>query len=133
MFKEAYQLVREILADEQLNAHIAEVTGKHLAVIDAGVKVSAPCAAISVNGGSCSRRTNSNAEIGFIVSFILPFWGTDAFMKCIDFVDFALPIFFDYKDRHNFILRAAPGIYEPDKVGSQFWTVDFLLTVSAFV
>ena len=133
MFREAYSLIREILNDEDLNAYILDVTGKHLAVIDAGAKVTAPAAAILFNGGDFSRRQNSSNEIGFTVSFAMPFWGAEAFLRCIDFADFALPVFFDYKGRHNFILRVNPSINELDDSDSRLWTVDFALTVSVFL
>ena len=103
------------------------------AVIDAGAKVTAPAAVILFNGGDFSRRQNSSSEIGFTVSFALPFWGAEAFLRCIDFADFALPVFFDYKGRHNFILRVNPAINELDDSDSRLWTVDFALTVSVFL
>lgn len=130
MYREAYNLLREILDDEQLNKYIVKSTGKHLAVIDAGAKVSAPCVSINLNGGSFTRRSNSNSEIDYLISFALPFWGADAFIRCLEFVDFALPIFFDYRDKRNFILRANPSINELDAENSQLWTVDILVTVS---
>ena len=65
MYREAYNLLREVLDDDQLNQYIFTDTGKHLAVIDAGAKVTAPCASINLNGGSVTRRTNSNAEIEY--------------------------------------------------------------------
>ena len=39
MYREAYNLLREVLDDDQLNEYIFTGTGKHLAVIDAGAKV----------------------------------------------------------------------------------------------
>ena len=133
MYREAYNLIREILDDEQLNRYIVEATGKHLAIIDAGAQVTAPCASINLNGGAFSRKSNTGAEIDFLVTFALPFWGADAFVKCVDFVDAALPIFFDYRNKRNFILRAVPSINELDAEASQLWTVQILFTVSAFV
>ena len=133
MYIDAYNLLREILDDEQLNQYIFKETGKHLAVINAGAKVTAPCVSINLNGGSFTRKSNSGTEIDFLVSFALPFWGADAFTKCLDFIDFAIPVFFDYRDRHNFILRANPSINELDAEGSQLWTVEILFTVSAFL
>ena len=133
MYREAYNLLREILDDEQLNQYIFSETGKHLAVIDAGAKVTAPCVSINLNGGAVTRKTNSNTEIEYLVSFALPFWGADAFIRCLDFIDFSLPIFFDYRDKHNFVLKANPSINEFDAENSQLWTVDILFTVSIFV
>ena len=133
MYKQAYELIREILNDDTLNNYILDETGKHLAIIDAGATFSAPSATILFNGGDFSRRSNSETEIQFIVSFALPFWGDNSFVRCIDFIDFVLPVFFDYRNRRNFILRVNPSINELDYDGSQLWTVDFLLTVSAFI
>ena len=133
MYKEAYNLLREVLDDEQLNEYIFSETGKHLAVIDAGAKITAPCVSINLNGGTVTRKTNSNTEIEYLVSFALPFWGADAFIRCLDFIDFSLPIFFDYRDKHNFVLKANPSINEFDAENSQLWTVDILFTVSIFV
>ena len=133
MFRQAYNLIREILCDEALDIYIFTETGKHLAVIDAGAQVTAPAATILFNGGDISRRDNSSCEIGYSVSFALPFWGADAFGKCIDFVDFALPIFFDYKNKRNFILRVNPSINELDAEGRQLWAVDFSLSFLTFI
>ena len=133
MYREAYNLLREILDDEQLNEYIFTETGKHLAVIDAGAKVTAPCVSINLNGGAVTRKSNSSTEIEYLVSFALPFWGADAFLRCLDFIDFSLPIFFDYRDKHNFVLKANPSINEFDAENSQLWTVDILFTVSIFV
>ena len=133
MFRKAYDLIREILDDQQLGDYVLQQTGKHLAVIDAGAKVTAPCAAVSLNGGAFSHKFNTSTEIEYLVSFALPFWGADAFIRCIDFIDFALPIFFDYRDKRNFILRVTPAIHELDEQDSRIWTVDFLITVSAFI
>ena len=133
MYREAYNLLREILDDEQLNQYIFEATGKYLAVINAGAKITAPCASINLNGGAFTRRNNSNSEIDYLISFVLPFWGADAFTKCIDFVDFVLPILFDYRDKRNFILRANPTINELDAENSQLWTVDIIATVSVLL
>ena len=133
MYREAYNLLREVLDDEQLNEYIFTETGKHLAVIDAGAKITAPCVSINLNSGSVTRKTNSSTEIEYLVSFALPFWGADAFLRCLDFIDFSLPIFFDYRDKHNFILKANPSINEFDAENSQLWTVDILFTVSIFV
>lgn len=133
MYREAYNLLREVLDDDQLNQYIFTETGKHLVVIDAGVKVTAPCVSINLNGGSLTRKSNSSTEIEYLLSFTLPFWGTDAFTRCLDFIDFTLPIFFDYRDKHNFVFRANPSINEIDAENSQLWTVDILFTVSVFI
>ena len=133
MYTEAYNLLREVLNDEQLNDYIFNETGKHLAVIDAGAKITAPCVSINLNGGAVTRKTNSSTEIEFLLSFALPFWGEDAFIRCLDFIDFVLPIFFEYRDNFNFILKANPSINEVDADNSQLWTVDFLFSVSIFI
>ena len=133
MYKEAYNLIREILSDDALNDYVLRETKKHLAVIDAGADVTAPAAAILFDGGDLSRRSNTSCEVGYTVSFLLPFWGSDAFVRCINFVDFVTPIFFDCKSNRNFILRVNPSIKELDAQGSQLWSVSFSLTVSVFI
>ena len=132
MFKNAYQLIRDILDDDTLNNYILDETGKHLAVINAGAKISAPCVSILLNGGSYSRKSNSGAEVDFLVSFALPFWGAKAFIQCLDFVDLILPVFFDYRGNRDFVLRASPSIQELDAEGSQLWAVNFILTVATY-
>ena len=72
MYREAYNLLREVLDDDQLNEYIFTETGKHLAVIDAGAKVTAPCVSINLNGGAVTRKSNSSTEIEYLVSFALP-------------------------------------------------------------
>ena len=46
MYKEAYELIREILEDEKLNEFVKRTTGKRLAIIDSGPKVTFPAAGI---------------------------------------------------------------------------------------
>ena len=131
MYKEAYNLIREILDDEQLNQYIKDVTGKALAVISAGPQVDTPAVRIALSGGEFTRSSNTTHEVNFTVTFDFPFWGDDAFEQGIDFIDFALPIFFDYgsgKNNKNVITKANPSINEIDPE-SNFWTVNFNLTI----
>lgn len=130
MFRKAFDFILDILSDQQINDYIADLTGKHLAIINAGAQVSAPSAQISFLGGRASRKDNTSAQITYSVSFMLPFWSNDAFAHCIDFVDFVIPIFFDYRDGSSFILNVEPSILEPDELFSQLWRVNFSLTLS---
>ena len=133
MYRKAYDFILDILNDKQINDYIADITGKNLAIINAGAQVSAPSAQISFVGGRSSRKENTSAQITYSVAFMLPFWSNDAFERCIDFVDFVIPIFFDYRDGRSFILHIEPTIHEPDELLSQLWRVDLSLTLSIFL
>ena len=133
MYRKAYDFVLDILNDAQINDYIHDITGKHLAIINAGAQVSAPSAQISFLGGRASRKDNTSAQILYSVDFWLPLWSNDAFSCCIDFVDFIIPIFFDYRDGSSFILQIEPSIHEPDELLSQLWRVQFSLTLSIFL
>ena len=133
IYNEAYSFLLEILNDYQLQEFVFNSTGKHLAIINDGAKINEPCVSISLNGGSVTRSSNSNREIEFRLSFSFPFWETDAFSTCIDFIDFFLPILFDYKGNHMFILNAAPTINELLSDSEALWSVDFVVTVSLFI
>lgn len=131
MYRQAYDLIREILDDEQLNQYIKDATGKALSVISAGPQVDTPAVKIALNGGEFNRSSNTIREVNFSVIFSFPFWGDDALELGIDFIDFALPIFFNYgsgKNNKNVIVRATPSINEIDPE-ADFWTVNFNLTI----
>ena len=132
MYSQAYKLVREILEDEELNAFIFEETGKHLAIIDAGAQITTPAALISFAGGDFSRRSNTNAEVEFTVSFLVPYWGDTAFTRCLEFLDFVVPVFFAYSDTGAYVVNASPAIHEPDDVSEQ-WSIDITLSVKVFL
>ena len=131
MFKEAYALIREILEDEQLNQYIFENTGKRLAVINAGAQVTTPAANVTLSSGTKTRRSNTSNEVNYLISFALPFFGADAFDKCLDFLDFVIPIFFDYKTKKDFIKSVNPSIIEQDSE-RDFWIINFNVTVEVF-
>ena len=133
MYRKAYDFILDILNDTQINNYIAGITGKHLAIINAGAQVSAPSAQISFLGGRSSRKDNTSTQVSYRVEFMLPFWSNDAFERCIDFVDFVIPIFFDYRDGRSFILHIEPSIHEPDELLSQLWRVALSLTLSIFL
>lgn len=131
MFKQAYDLICEILEDVQLNQYIKDATGKALSIISAGPQVDTPAVRIALNGGEFNRSSNTSREIVFSVTFDFPFWGDDAFEQGIEFIDFALPIFFDYgsgKNNKNVIVRAVPSINEINPE-NDFWSVNFNLTI----
>lgn len=129
MFKHAYSLIREFLDDEELQHFFVENTGKHLAVINAGAQVTSPTAKISLNSGEVSRKSNTNNDLVFSVSFAIPFFGSDAFERCIDFVDFVAPICLDYKTKHTFIKYVTPSIIELDNE-NDFWVVVLNISIS---
>ena len=55
MYKEAYELIREILEDDKLNEFVHKTTGKRLAIIDSGPKVTFPAVGIVFRGGEISH------------------------------------------------------------------------------
>ncbi len=136
MYRESYELIREILNDEQLNKYVLESTGKALAVIDSGPQVTMPAAAIVFNGGEVTRAENSMQTVEYDVPFALPYWGTDGMKKCHEFLDIALDTFFSHErraksGRRNFIVKANPFMMEEDPE-EKFWVVTIRVTVSIF-
>ena len=137
MYKEAYELLREILDDEILNDYVKNLTGKHLAVIDAGAQITTPAVKITFVGGEISRADNAMQTVRYNIAFFLPFWGTDALEMSHDFMDVAIQAFFDHEQRTNparvnRVLRIVPSIVE-EAEDSELWTVAFDATVSIFM
>ena len=133
MFRKAYDFIRDILKDDPIDGYILTLTNKHLAVIDAGAKVTVPAVQISFAGGRSSRRCNTAVEAAFNVDFALPFWGADAFAKCLDFVDFVIPVIFDYKEQNAFVSHVASNIQEPEELSSQIWHVQLSISISILI
>lgn len=132
MLKEAYSLIMEVLNDEQLNEYIQKNTGKKLTIINAGAQVTTPSAIVTLSNGEYTRASNTKQDTGFLISFNLPFWGTDAFDKCLDFLDFAIPIFFDYRTKQNFIKSISPSVVEQDSE-RKFWIININVIVEVFI
>ena len=133
MFRKAYDFLHDILRDQHLHDYILDLTGKHLAVLDAGAKPSIPNAQLSFLNGSVSRRSNSAMEAAFSVDFALPFGGKYAFENCIDFIDFVVPIFLDYSEGFAFVSSVSPVIQEPDELSSQIWHVLLSISISILI
>ena len=137
MFKEAYNLIIEILDDEDFNNYIKENTGKTLAIIDAGAKLTTPSASITFGGGEISRAENTLQNVDYIISFALPFWSAESMKKCHDFLDKAIETFFAHEqkysmNRKNFITKISPSITEED-TEKKLWTVSLRVTVSIYL
>ena len=137
MYIEAYELLREILEDKELNAYIFNITGKHLAVINAGAQVTIPSARITFEGGEISCSDNTSQDTRYRVEFALPFWGDDALELSHEFLDVAVRAFFEHEQRDNPIrinrvVRINPSISEFNEE-SELWTVAFDVTVSVFI
>ena len=137
MYKESYELIREILEDEQLNKYVFETTGKALAVIDSGPQVTMPAAAIVFNGGEVSCAENSMQTVEYDIPFALPYWGADGMKKCHDFLDVAIDAFFSHEQRdstgrRNFIVKANPFMME-EEPEEKWWAVTIRVTVSVFI
>ena len=137
MYKEAYELIREILDDEQLNRYVLESTGKAMAVIYSGPQVTMPAAAIVFNGGEVSRAENSMRTVEYDVPFAMPYWGTDGMRKCHEFLDVALDAFLSHEQRseagrRNFVVKANPFMME-ESPEEKFWLVTLRVTVSVFM
>ena len=122
----------EILEDERLKEYISKTVGKKLAVINAGAQVTTPSATISLNGGECTRASNTNQEVNYKISFALPFFGANAYDKCLDFLDFLIPIFFDYRTRTEFIKSASPSLIEQNN-DIKTWIININVIVEVFV
>ena len=137
MYTEAYELLREILDDEELNAFVVRETGKHLAVIDAGARITTPSAAITFGGGETSYADNTPHEVRYRVDFALPDWSADALRKSHEFLDVAIKAFFEHEQRNNpvrvnRVKSVNPSIRELDEE-SEIWTVAFDVTVLVFI
>ncbi|MBR0167727.1 MAG: hypothetical protein IJQ08_03550 [Synergistaceae bacterium] len=137
MYKEAYELLREILDDETLNEYIFNETGKHLAVIDAGAQITTPSAKITFSGGGISQSDNVMQFANYNVAFAFPFWDANALGKSHEFLDVAVKAFFEHEMRTNSIhinrvMRVSPSISEYDEE-SELWTVAFDVAVSIFI
>lgn len=128
MFKEVYSFICEILADEQLNQYIFENIGKRLTIINAGAQVTTPAVNVTLSDGTQTRRNNTNNEVNYVASFALPFFGADAFEKCLDFLDFVIPICFEYRTKNKFIKNINPSIIEKDSE-RDFWIINLNITV----
>lgn len=136
MYKEAYNLIIEILKDEQFNDYIKKNTGKTLAIIDAGANLTTPSASITFEGGEILRAENVMQDVVYNISFALPFWSVDSMKKCHDFLDEAIDTFFAHEQRvlstrKNFVTKISPSIVEED-TEKKLWTVNLRVTVTIF-
>lgn len=136
MYLEAYELLLEILQDQELNDFIFAETGKHLAIIDAGAQITIPAVKITFEGGETSYADNTAHEVRYTVNFALPFWSADALRKNHEFLDVAMRAFFGYEQRTNPIhvnrvQSVNPSITEQNEE-SEVWIVTFNVTVLVF-
>ena len=136
MYVEAYELIREILEDEELNDFVLRTTRKKLAVIDSGPQVTVPAAGIFFIGGEISRGENTVQEAEYRVAFVLPYWGENGMRLCHEFLDVAVRAFYAYErprdpGRSNYVLRLDPFLAEDDPE-KQWWTVGVRVFVSIF-
>ena len=122
----------EILEDERLKEYFSKNIGKKLTVINAGAQVTTPSATITLNGGECTRASNTKQEVSYKISFALPFFGANAFDKCLDFLDFVIPIFFDYRTRTEFIKSASPLLIEQNN-DIKSWIININVIVEVFI
>ena len=137
MYVEAYELVREILEDEELGQYVLRTTGKRLAVIDSGPQVTVPSAGVAFVGGEVSRSENAMQTADYDVTFALPYWDADGMRLCHGLLDVAVEAAFAHEQREegrgrrNFVLRASPSLMEEDPE-EKWWTVGLRLTVTIF-
>ena len=137
MYIEAYELLREILDDEALNQFIIHETGKHLAVIDEGAKITIPSATITFGGGETSYADNTPHEVRYTIDFALPFWGVNALRKAHEFLDVAIKAFFEHEQRNNpvrvnRVKSVNPSITEFNEE-AELWTVTLDVAVFVFI
>ena len=138
MYVEAYELIHEILEDEELQAYVKDSTGKRLAVIDSGPRVTAPAASIAFMGGSISRGENAMQDAEYDVTFAMPYWGADGMKKCHGLLDVAIEAFFAHEQREgggarrrNFIKTVNPLMMEEDPE-AKWWVVTLRVTATIF-
>ncbi len=131
MYAEAYDLIRDILEDEQLNAFIKKSTGKKLAIIDAGPPVTTPAAGILFVGGEIANPDNQMQKVRYNVPFALPYWDAKAMRRCHEFLDIAVEAFYAHKRGRNFVISVDPALMEDDPE-SQWWTVALRVTIAIF-
>ena len=125
-------MLLEILEDERLKEYFSKNTGKKLTVINAGAQITTPSATITLDGSECTRASNTKRDVRFTVSFALPSFSSNGFEKCLDFLDFAVPVLFDYRTRTEFIKSASPSLIEKnDEIKS--WIININVTVEVFV
>jgi len=122
----------EILEDDRIKEYVLENIGKKLTVINAGAQVTTPSATVSFNGGECTRASNTKQEVSYKVSFALPSFSSNAFDKCLDFLDFVTPIFFDYRTRKEFVKSVSPSMIEQDK-DIKSWIINLNVIVEVFI
>lgn len=135
MYKEAYELIREILEDDKLNEFVQKTTGKRLAIIDSGPKVTFPAAGIMFRGGEISRPDNNMQEVQYDVPFGLPYFDANAMARCHEFLDVAIEAFFAHErltgGHRNFVKRVEPLLVEDDPE-EKCWTVAVRATIAIF-
>ena len=136
IYNEAYSLLLEILLDQHLQDFVLENTGKHLAIINSDIQVSAPAAKINFNGGNISLAENSIQQVNYNVAFYLPLSGDNAFAVCHDFIDHAVLTFINHENKtmgkRNYVTGINPSIIEP-KDASEDWIVAFDVAISIFL
>ena len=103
-----------------------------MTVISAGAQITTPSATIMLNSGEYTRANNTKQDVKFIVSFALPSFSSNAFDKCLDFLDFVMPVFFDYRTRTEFIKTASPSVIEHDNE-IKSWIININIVVEVFV
>lgn len=134
MYIEAYDLIREILGDAELEAHVLRTTGKGLTVIDGGPQVTTPAAVITFLGGDISRGENTRQDVSYRVTFAMPYWGADGMRRCHELLDVAIEAFFEHEIRsgnacRSYIKRVDPTLVEEDAEG-KWWNVGLSAVVS---
>lgn len=131
MYTEAYDLLREILADERLNAYLKASTGKSLAVIDAGPLVVAPAAGILFVGDAIAKPDNQMQKARYDVPFALPYWDASAMRRCHAFLDVAVEAFYAHKRGRNFV-TALEAVLMEDDAESGWWRVVLRASIAIF-
>lgn len=139
MYVEAYELIHEILEDEELNKYVKETTGKRLAIIDSGPATTAPAASITFVGGAVNRSENTLQHTDYTVTFSMPYWGADGMKKCHRLLDVAMEAFFAHEvrepagrnQRKNYVVTMNPSLIEEDPE-AKWWIVSLQATISIF-
>lgn len=97
MFIAAYDLLNEILDDEELHDWIKFNTGKDLSVNNAGKVLSYPCVEYVLNSARVRNYSNSMQDADYDVNFYIPLFGLDAQAKLHAFLDVITRVFYGYE------------------------------------
>lgn len=119
MYTTALDLVKEILADEELNECCKELTGKNLTTFTSGPRLNTPAAVIEFGDAEIrGKRENTVFHVVYNITFVMSFFGSDGFEKCHLFLDNFIKVALNYEsekdDKKVYVIRVDPTMVEKD-------------------